>query len=156
MRLASGIAPVRAYLDTGVPVGLGARWLCQQRLVATCWPRRGRRCSCSGSSGDPAGLCAEEALELATLGGAQVLGRDDIGPLTPGMAADFIGLRLDRLDYAGALHDPLAALIFCTPQRVDLSVINGRVVVKDGRLLTVDLGPVIERHNRIARELVLG
>ena len=65
-------------------------------------------------------------------------------------------MRLDRLDYAGALHDPLAALVFCTPQRVDLSVINGRVVVEDGHLLTVDLGPVIERHNRIARELVFG
>ena len=63
-------------------------------------------------------------------------------------------MRLDRLDYAGALHDPLAALVFCTPQRVDLSVINGRIVVEDGHLLTVDLGPVIERHNRIARELV--
>jgi cytosine/adenosine deaminase-related metal-dependent hydrolase len=88
------------------------------------------------------------------VGGAQVLGRDDIGELAPGQAADFIGLRLDRLDYAGALHDPLAALVFCTPQRVDLSVINGRVVVEDGHLLTVDLGPVIERHNCIARELV--
>ncbi|MCK4315974.1 MAG: 8-oxoguanine deaminase, partial [Anaerolineae bacterium] len=83
-----------------------------------------------------------------------VLGRDDIGELSPGKAADFIGFRLERLDYAGALHDPLAALVFCTPQRVDLSVINGRVVVEEGHLLTVDLGPVIERHNRIARELV--
>jgi len=101
-----------------------------------------------------AGLSAEEALWLATVGGAQVLGRDDIGQLAPGKAADFIGFRLDRLDYAGALHDPLAALVFCTPQRVDLSVINGRVVIEDGHLLTVDLGPVIERHNRIARELV--
>ncbi len=91
---------------------------------------------------------------MATVGGAQVLGRDDIGQLAPGKAADFIGFRLDRLDYAGALHDPLAALVFCTPRRVDLSIINGRVVVKDSHLLTVDLGPVIERHNRIARELV--
>jgi len=105
-------------------------------------------------SGNPAGLSAKEALGLATRGGAAVLGRDDIGQLAPGKAADFIGFRLDRLDYAGALHDPLAALVFCTPQRVDLSVINGRVVVEDGHLLTVDLGPVIERHNRIARELV--
>ena len=105
-------------------------------------------------SGDPAGLSAEEALWLATGGGAQVLGRDDVGEFSPGKAADFIGIRLDRLDYAGALHDPLAALVFCHPQRVDLSVINGRTVVEDGRLLTVDLGPVIERHNRISLELV--
>ena len=77
-------------------------------------------------SGNPAALGAQEALEIATLGGAAVLGRDDIGALAPGMAADFIGYRLQRLDFAGALHDPLAALVFCTPPVVDLSVINGR------------------------------
>jgi 8-oxoguanine deaminase len=153
MRLASGIAPVRAYLDAGVTVGLGvdgsasndSSHLLAEARMALLLQR---------VSGNPAGLSAEEALWLATRGGAQVLGRDDIGQLAPGKAADFIGLRLDRLDYAGALHDPLAALVFCSPQRVDLSVINGRTVVEDGHLLTVDLGPVVERHNRISRELV--
>jgi 8-oxoguanine deaminase len=153
MRLASGIAPVRAYLDADVSVGLGvdgsasndSSHLLAEARMALLLQR---------VSGNPAGLSAEEALWLATRGGAQVLGRDDIGQLAPGKAADFIGLRLDRLDYAGALHDPLAALVFCTPQRVDLSVINGRTVVEDGHLLTVDLGPVVERHNRISRELV--
>ena len=105
-------------------------------------------------SGNPAGLSAEESLWLATRGGAAVLGRDDIGELAPGKAADFIGLRLNCLGYAGALHDPLAALVFCHPQQVDFSVINGRQVVKDGRLLTVDIAPVVERHNRIAGRLV--
>ena len=85
---------------------------------------------------------------------AQVLGRDDIGCLAPGKAADLIGLRLNRLDYAGALHDPSAATVFCAPQRVDLSVINGRVIVEEGHLTTLELGPVIERQNRIAEELV--
>lgn len=153
MRLASGIAPVRAYLDTGTRVGLGvdgsasndSSHLLAEARMALLLQR---------VSGNPAGLSAEEALWLATVGGAQVLGRDDIGQLVPGKAADFIGLKLNRLDYAGALHDPLAALVFCTPRQVDISVINGRVVVADGRLLTLDLGPVIERHNRIARELV--
>jgi 8-oxoguanine deaminase len=153
MRLASGIAPVRAYLDEGVTVGLGvdgsasndSSHLLAEARMALLLQR---------VSGNPAGLSAEEALWLATRGGAQVLGRDDIGQLAPGKAADFIGLRLDRLDYAGALHDPLAALVFCSPQQVDLSVINGRTVVEDGHLLTVDLGPVVERHNRISRELV--
>ncbi len=153
MRLASGIAPVRAYLDTETKVGLGvdgsasndsSHLLAEVRMALLL----------QRVSGNPASLSAEEALWLATRGGAAVLGRDDIGQLAPGKSADFIGLRLDRLDYAGALHDPLAALVFCTPQRVDLSVINGRVVVEDGHLLTVDMGPVIERHNRIARELV--
>jgi 8-oxoguanine deaminase len=153
MRLASGIAPVRAYLDTGVRVGLGvdgsasndSSHLLAEARMALLLQR---------ISGNPAGLSAREALWLATVGGAQVLGRNDIGQLAPGKAADFVGFRLDRLDYAGALHDPLAALVFCTPQRVDLSVINGRVVVEDGHLLTLDLGLVIERHNRIARQMV--
>jgi len=83
-----------------------------------------------------------------------VLGRDDIGSLAPGMAADFIAFDLHRLDFAGALHDPVAALVFCTPPRVDLGVINGRVVVQDGQLTTVEMGPIIEHHNRIARALV--
>ncbi len=153
MRLASGIAPVRAYLDRGVRVGLGvdgsasndsSHMLAEARMALLL----------QRVSGNPAGLSAREALWLATRGGAAVLGRDDIGQLAPGKAADFIGFRLDRVDYAGALHDPMAALVFCTPQRVDLSVINGKVVVEEGRLLTVDLGPVVERHNRIARELV--
>ena len=155
MRLASGIAPVRAYVDAGVRVGLGvdgsasndsSHMLAEARMALLL----------QRVSGNPAGLSAQEALWLATRGGAAVLGRDDIGQLAPGKAADLVGFRLDRLDYAGALHDPLGALVFCTPQRVDLSIINGRVVVEDGHLLTVDLGPVIERHNRIARELVTG
>ncbi len=163
MRLASGIAPVRAYLDTGVPVGLGvdgsasndsSHMLAEARMALLLQRVSGLPSVPPARGEAPAGLSAEEALWLATRGGAQVLGRDDIGQLAPGMAADFVGLCLDRLDYAGALHDPLAALVFCAPQRVDLSIINGRVVVEDGHLLTVDLGPVIERHNRIARELV--
>ncbi len=154
MRLASGIAPVRAYLDAGVPVGLGvdgsasndsSHLLAEARLAMLL----------QRVSGNPAALSAEEALWIATRGGADVLGRDDIGQLTPGKAADFIGLRLDTLGYAGgAVHDPLAATVFCHPQNVDLSVINGRVVIQEGQLLTLDLIPTIGRHNTIARRLV--
>lgn len=155
MRLASGIAPVRACLDAGVRVGLGvdgsasndASHLLAEARMALLLQR---------VSGDPAGLSAGEALWLATAGGALVLGRDDVGQLAPGKAADLIGFRLDRLDYAGALHDPLAALVFCTPQHVDLSIVDGRTVVEGGHLRTVDLGPLIERHNRLAHRLVRG
>jgi len=155
MRLASGIAPVRAFLDAGVRVGLGvdgsasndsSHMLAEARMALLL----------QRVSGNPAALSAEEALWLATVGGARVLGRDDIGALAPGMAADFVGFRTERLAYAGALHDPLAALVFCTPQQVDLSVINGRIVVEDGHLLSLDLPPVIRRHNQIARSLVNG
>jgi len=154
MRLASGIAPVRQYLDAGVPVGIGvdgsasndSSHLLAEARMAMLLQR---------VSGNPAGLSAEEALWIATRGGAEVLGRDDIGQLTPGKAADFIGLRLDALGYAGgAVHDPLAATVFCQPQNIDLSVINGQVVIQEQHLLTLDLPPVVERHNRIARALV--
>jgi 8-oxoguanine deaminase len=155
MRLASGIAPVRAYLDAGVRVGLGvdgsasndSSHLLAEARMALLLQR---------VSGNPAGLSATEAIFLATTGGARVLGREDIGRLAPGMAADLIGFDLRRLDFAGALHDPLAELVFCAPQRVDLSIINGKVVVEGGHLLTLDLGPVIERHNQMARRLVAG
>jgi 8-oxoguanine deaminase len=84
-----------------------------------------------------------------------VLGRDDIGQLAPGKAGDVIGLRLDSLAYAGAApHDPLAATVLCAPQTVDFAVINGRLLVEDGLVLTVDVPTLIERHNRIARQLV--
>jgi len=156
MRLASGIAPVRAYLDAGVPVGLGvdgsasndSSHLLGEARLAMLLQR---------VLGNPAGLSAEEALWIATRGGADVLGRDDIGQLAPGKAADFIGLRLDTLGYAGgAVHDPLAATVFCHPQYTDLSVINGRIVIQDGRLLTIDVPMTVERHNAIARQLIQG
>ncbi|MEW5717203.1 MAG: 8-oxoguanine deaminase [Chloroflexota bacterium] len=153
MRLASGIAPIVKMLRVGVKVGLGvdgsasndSSHLLAESRQAMLLQRVG---------GDPKALTARQALELGTLGGARVLGRDDIGALEIGKAADFIAVKLERLDFAGALHDPVAALVFCTPPRVDLSVINGCVVVENGELTTVELGAVIARHNRIAKEMV--
>jgi cytosine/adenosine deaminase-related metal-dependent hydrolase len=154
MRLASGIAPVRALQAAGVRVGLGVdgsasndgSHLLNEARQAMLLQRVG---------GDPQAMSALNALRLATRGGAAVLGRDDIGYLAPGMAADFIGYRVDTLAFAGAaIHDSLAALVFCQPASVDLSVINGRVRVENGRLFDVDLPPLIAEHNRIARALM--
>ena len=93
----------------------------------------------------------QEALELATLGSAAVIGREDLGSLAPGKAADLIGYRLDRLEFAGgAVHDPVAALLLCTAKGVDLSVINGRIVVESGQLLDSDLAGAIRTHDSIA------
>jgi cytosine/adenosine deaminase-related metal-dependent hydrolase len=105
---------------------------------------------------DPGVMSARESLELATLGGARVLGRDDIGSLKPGMAADFVAFNMHALPFAGALHDPVAALLFCTSANVNYSVINGKVVVREGHLTTLELEPLIERHNTIAKALVDG
>ncbi|HRO23320.1 MAG TPA: amidohydrolase family protein, partial [Promineifilum sp.] len=99
---------------------------------------------------------AREALEIATRGSAAVLGRDDVGYLAPGMSADFIAINLNRVDYAGAWHDPAAAMLFCGPRGVDWSVINGRVVVDNGRLTTVDLDAHLPRHNAISRAMING
>jgi len=101
-------------------------------------------------------MTAREALELATLGGARVLGRCDIGSLEVGKCADFFSLDLHTIGYAGALHDPVAAVLFCAPQRARTTVINGKVVVQDGEIVTMDMGPVIETHNRCAREIANG
>lgn len=156
MRLASGIAPVRALERAGARVGLGVDGSASNdgsHLLAEA--RQALLLARSG--GDPAALGARDVLRLATRGGAAVLGRDDIGHLAPGMCADFIGYRLDTLPLAGgAVHDPLAALVFCQPPTVDLSVIDGRVRIEEGRLLDVDLPPLIARHNAIARAMVRG
>ncbi|OQA47187.1 MAG: 8-oxoguanine deaminase [Chloroflexi bacterium ADurb.Bin325] len=155
MRLASGIAPVRALRDAGVNVGLGVDGSASNDSSHLLAEAR-QAMLLQRVTGDPNALGAQEALEIATLGGAAVLGRDDIGSLAPGMAADFIGYRLDRLSFAGARHDPLAALVFCTPLNVDLSVIDGRVRVRDGQIVGLDTHALAQRHNEISRELIRG
>lgn len=155
MRLGSGIAPIREMLDAGVKVGLavdGSASNDSSHLMAEARMAMLLQRVQKGAGA----LSAQEALEMATLGGAAVLGRDDIGSLEAGKAADFIAIDLNRLEYAGALHDPLAALVFCAPANVDLSVINGRVVVDGGRLVGVDLGEIVARHNRISEQMVEG
>lgn len=153
MRLGSGIAPVKKYLAAGVPLGLGVDGSASNDSSHMLAEAR-QAMLLQRVQGDPAGLTAWQALEIATVGGARVLGRDDIGRLAPNMAADFIGFRLERLDYAGALHDPIAALVFCTPQKVDLSVINGKVIVEDGQFTRFDPEPIVRRHNAIARQML--
>jgi cytosine/adenosine deaminase-related metal-dependent hydrolase len=175
MRLASGIAPVRRMLDAGVPVGLGvdgsasndsAHLLAEARmgmLLARVGramappepgPDGGSRYGCDLG---PAEMTARDMLAVATRGGAQVLGRDDIGHLAPGMAADLALFDLRTLPLAGgAVHDPVAALLLCSPPTAAWTVVNGRVVVREGRLATLDAGRLVERHNVLARSLLQG
>lgn len=153
MRLASGIAPVRAMRAAGVRIGLGVDGSASNDSSNLLAEAR-QALLLQRVTGDPGALTARQALELATLGGASVLGREDIGALMPGRAADFAAFRLNRLEYAGALHDPVAAIVFCAPQRADLVVVNGRIVVSEGQITGVDLGPVIERHNRLSQQMI--
>jgi cytosine/adenosine deaminase-related metal-dependent hydrolase len=158
MRLASGIAPVRQYRRAGVAVGIGVDGSASNdaghMLLETRQAMLLARLAAALEPGDAGGLLpAREALEMATLGGARVLGRDDVGSLEPGKRADFFSLDLGALEYAGALHDPVAAVLFCAPTRARFTVVEGRVVVADGRVATVEMGPVVERHNRLAAAL---
>lgn len=153
MRLASGIAPIGAMRREGVAVGLGVDGSASNDSSHLLGEAR-QAMLLQRVLGGAAALGAWDVLDLATRGGARVLGRDDIGTLAPNMAADFIGFRLERLAYAGALHDPVAALVFCTPQTVDLSVINGEVIVEDGHLTRIDLEALVRRHNALSRALV--
>jgi cytosine/adenosine deaminase-related metal-dependent hydrolase len=156
MRLASGIAPIRAMRDAGVNVGLGvdgsasndAGHLLGEARMAMLLQRVAH-----GPVDGPAAMGAREALEIATLGGAKVLNRDDIGALAPGMAADIVTVPLDGIATAGALHDPLAALLFCQIPRIRHSIVDGRVVVRDGELTTLELPRLVARQNALAREL---
>ena len=153
MRLASGIAPLQQYRAAGVKVGLGVDGSASNDSSHLLAEAR-QALLLARVQGDPAALTARQALELATLGGAAVLGRADIGSLAPGKCADFFALDLRRLDYAGAGHDPVAAALFCAPQHAAYTVIQGKMVVKAGQLTTVDTGPLVERHNQIARAML--
>ena len=172
MRLASGIAPVRRMLDAGVPVGLGVdgsasndaahmvnearQAMLLARLRKSLEPPRvedGR--AVFGCDTAPLEMTARDALRLATRGGAQVLGRaHDIGQITPGYVADLAMFDVNTLAMAGgAVHDAVGSLLLCASGPARHTVVHGRLVVRDGQLTTVDLGPLIERHNRLAVQL---
>lgn len=156
MRLGSGIAPVRRMVASGMRVGLGVdgsasndgshmlgearQAMLLGRLLET-------------EDGRPM-MQAREVLELATRGGAAVLGRDDIGYLAPGMAADLVAFDLRGIDHAGAQSDPVAALLFCSPQRVAYSMVNGRWLIRDGQFVHHDPALLAEKHNALARQLL--
>ena len=169
MRLGSGIAPVLNWLENNIPVGLGvdgsasndgshllaeARMAQLKQRVA---PDRylsvepGGR---GGFAGNAGAMSPRQALELATRGGAAVLGRDDIGYLAPGMSADFIAFDLNQIALAGANHDYVAAMVLCQPQNVDYSVINGKVIVDNGQFTTIDTQEIIKKHNELASAMI--
>ena len=154
MRLASGIAPIGALVAAGARVGIGvdgsasndSSHLFDEARHALLLQR-----VLGGSTAMP----AREALRMATRGGAEVLGRDDIGALAPGMAADIVGVRLDTLGMAGgAVHDPLAALILCRVNAVDFTIVNGEPLVEHGAFTGLDVDRLIAQHNLLAKTLV--
>jgi len=166
MRLGSGIAPVLAMRSKGVNVGIGvdgsasndSSHYLEEIRRAMLLSRVGAGLSGASRSGEdaPALMTARQALEMATRGGAAVLGREDIGALQVGKCADLTAINLNRLAYAGALHDPVAAAVFCAAQQVDVNIVGGKVIVSNGKLVTLDVPNLVKAHNRAATRLLNG
>jgi cytosine/adenosine deaminase-related metal-dependent hydrolase len=159
MRLASGVAPLRKYLDAGVRVGLGVdgsasndgNHLLAEARQAMLLARLNLDLD---RSAPRLWTTARDVLEVATRGGAAVLGRDDIGALEPGRCADFFTLDLHHLGYAGGLSDPVAATIFCAPRNARHTYVQGQPIVSEGRIVTVDIDRVVAEHNAHAARLL--
>jgi len=153
-RLGSGIAPVRAMRDAGVRVGLGVDGSASNDAGSLIGEARQAMLLQRVALGADA-MSPREALRLATRGGAEVLGRDDCGRIAPGMRADLAIWDMAGVEAAGA-WDPVAALVLCGPGRVRDLFVEGRQVVRDGQLATIDLPRVIEVQTRLARRLAEG
>ncbi len=155
MRLGSGAAPIRAMRDAGVPVALAVdgsasndsgHLLAEARLGLLL-----QRVAFGATA-----MGARAMLEVATLGGARVLGRDDIGALAPGMACDLASFGLDEPALAGAGHDPVGALLFCQSPQARTVVVQGRVLVQGGQPQTLELPRLVQQHRALSRQLLQG
>tara|TARA_E500000178_G_C16868767_1_gene683288 strand:- start:141 stop:1040 length:900 start_codon:yes stop_codon:yes gene_type:complete len=154
MRLASGIAPVRAMLDAGMKVGLGVDGSASSDSGHMLNEARQTMLLQRVNQGGNA-MSAREALATATRGGASVLGRDDIGMLAPGMAADIACFDRRSVDFAGSDWDMLASLLFCGPVKASHTIINGRIVVAEGQLASMDMDRLLSNHRRMAHDLMV-
>lgn len=164
MRLASGIAPIKKLRDAGVNVGLAVdgassndsgHMLAEVRM-AMMLARTLLGLSASGPPEDKtAWSTARDCLEMATIGGAALLGRDDIGSLEPGKRADFFSVNTNTVGFAGgSMVDPVASLVFCTPRNAAYTVIDGKVIVKDEHLETLDLQLAMDKLNAASRRVM--
>ncbi|MBU0712044.1 8-oxoguanine deaminase [bacterium] len=155
MRLGSGIARIKEMLDAGIKVGIGVDGSASNDSSNILLEMRNAMLI-SRLREPQFWLSTEEILWMATMGGAKALGRDDIGQIIPGKCADITMISMDRLEYAGAQHDPAAAVIFCTTMSpVDWVIVNGKVVVKDGQVAGLDEPALIKKQQQISDELVV-
>ncbi|WP_323022541.1 8-oxoguanine deaminase [Pararhodobacter sp.] len=152
-RLGSGIAPVRAMRDAGVKVGLGVDGSASNDAGDLIGEARQLMLLQRVANGADA-MSAREALEIATLGGASVLGRAaELGSLEPGKRADIALWDLRALQAAGS-WDPVAALVLCGPHRVRHLLVEGRQIVRDGQLITLEERALAERARRATARLM--
>ena len=151
-RLGSGIAPLRALRDAGVPVGLGVDGSASNDAAHLLSEARQAMLLQRVALGADA-MSAREALEVATLGGAQVLGRHDCGQIAVGKRADIAVWDLSGLAAAGT-WDPVAALVLCGPMAVRDLFVEGRQIVQGGQITSIDLPKLIEKQNKLALALM--
>lgn len=152
MRLGSGIPPIVKMLQAGVKVGIGVDGSSSNdggHLLA----EARQAMLLQRVAGGPEAMRVADALRLVTLGGAAVLGRPTLGNIAPGMAADLAMYRADDIAFAGSVaQDPIGALILCHAPRADRVIVNGRTIVRDGRITGIDLPVLIERFNKLVAE----
>ena len=148
-----GIAPVAEMRAAGVPVGLG----CDGSSSTDCaslWLEARGALLLARQRGGPTSFTARDALELATRGSAACLGRlGELGVLAPGAAADLVAWKLEGPAFAGALTDPVEALLRCGPVAAHHTVVAGRPVVEDGELRVPGLEEVLARHRAAAARI---
>ena len=151
MRLGAGLAPVRDLLDAGVRVGLGVDGSASNER-GDLFMEVKQALLVARARGGPEALTARDALRLGTRGSAAVLGRDDLGQVSPGKRADLAVWRTDGLALGGA-DDPVAGLVFSGPHGVDRLYVGGEAVVRDGRLVRADEELIAREHRRQAERL---
>jgi len=150
LRLGAGVAPVRSLLDAGGRVGLGVDGSASNERGDLLFDVKQALLVARGRDG-PTALTAREALRLATRGGADLLGRSDLGAIEPGRCADLAVWRRDMLELAGA-RDPVAGLVLSAPHRVDRLLVGGEDVVRDGELVRASEQEIAQEHRRQAEK----
>jgi cytosine/adenosine deaminase-related metal-dependent hydrolase len=148
-----GMAPVREFREAGVPVGLGCDGSASTDS-ASLWLEARMTLLLGRQRHGPTGMSARDALEIATLGSAACLGRTgEIGTLTVGAAGDLVCWPQEGILYAGAHTDPIEAWLRCGPSAARHTVVNGRVVVESGQLVSSATDEMLTRHAAVSRRL---
>lgn len=154
MRLSSGVARVPEMLERGVRVGLAVDGSASNDTSDMLGELRNCLLVQLLTHG-PEAMSAEEVVRLATRGGAEILGRDEIGSIEEGRAADLIAIDLGRIGYAGAFSDPLAAVVYSGfDHRVDHSIVNGEIVVESGSLINGDEKEIAATANEVSLKML--
>ncbi|MEF3280813.1 MAG: 8-oxoguanine deaminase [Elusimicrobiota bacterium] len=154
LRLGSGIAPIRMFLKHKVPVSIGVDGSASNDTSNALMEARMAMLVSRVKDG-VASMPVKDALYLATKGGATVLGRNDIGEISVGKAADIAIFDLSGIEYAGSTYDTIASTLFCgISQKAKYTIVNGKIIVKDGRLTTIDEENLRHQADKIVNKII--